>query len=152
MTPKEQMDIKVLVGEWKASLRPVCRGIVTSGFVQMVHIPLVMLWVRNALPREGSQPGNNVNINILSSTHPEMIQSTAQAPREAVHRRSYKGFESFSRPAVLASAFLINRFQSLYPSWTILREVFKTSYKESMVEKNGFNHDAVSLKMSSRDS
>lgn len=63
------MDIKVLASEWKASLGWVCRAIVASGFVQMVHIPLVMLWVRNALPWESSQPRNEASINILSSIH-----------------------------------------------------------------------------------
>lgn len=63
------MDIKVLASEWKASLGWVCRAIVASGFVQMVHIPLVMLWVRNALPWESSQPRNEASINILSSVH-----------------------------------------------------------------------------------
>lgn len=35
-----------------------CRAIVADGFVQMVHIPLVVLWVRNALPRDDPDPGN----------------------------------------------------------------------------------------------
>lgn len=61
------MDIKVQADEWKGSLGRVCRAIVASGFVQMAHIPLVMLWVRNALPWENLKFRNQARINILSS-------------------------------------------------------------------------------------
>lgn len=48
-------SVRALAGR-RTTWTGLCRAIVADVFVQMVHIPLVVLWVRNALPRDGSRP------------------------------------------------------------------------------------------------
>lgn len=51
----EKANVRALAGSWTTWL-VLCRAIVADGFVQMVHIPLVVLWVRNVLPWDSSRP------------------------------------------------------------------------------------------------
>ncbi len=131
------MDIKVLASERKASLAWVCRAIVASGFVQMVHIPLVMLWVRNVLPWESSQPRNEASINILSSVPPphpkKIIPSLAQGGLGTEKTRFWRG-EMFVvlvlKVVFFVSLFalpILNRF-----GWRVIEEAYKASaWRES---------------------
>lgn len=52
----ENVDsVRALTGR-RTTWTGLCRAIVAHGFVQMVHIPLAVLWVRNVLPRDSSRP------------------------------------------------------------------------------------------------
>lgn len=48
-------SVRVPASNW-TTWTLLCRAIVADGFVQMVHIPSVVLWVRNALPWDSSRP------------------------------------------------------------------------------------------------